>query len=301
MDKNELIRACEAVIFSSGEPISVKRLAEVFELSAKKAEDLVKAVEEHIKDSNLGFELLRLDDSVQLATKQEYAPSIITALAIKRKAPLSPAALEVLAVIAYNQPSTKAFIEQVRGVDCSGVISTLIEKELIEAIDDGIDRLLMPSIENEIRSDLSDRAHTSSIEVFSLNLEKLLSQPPLKGRIVLGFDPGFYNGCKLAVLDETGKMLTVDKIFPFRKDGDIEGSNRKLLALIKKYGVQIIAIGNGTASRESEKLVAELIHNNGLDVSYAIVSEAGASVWSAQEAARAEFPDMAVGLCESNR
>lgn len=132
MDKNELIRACEAVIFSSGEPISVKRLAEVFELTAKKTEDLVKAVEEHINDCNLGFELLRLDDCLQFATKQEYAPSIKTALAIKRKAPLSPAALEVLAVIAYNQPSTKAFIEQVRGVDCSGVISTLIEKELIE-------------------------------------------------------------------------------------------------------------------------------------------------------------------------
>lgn len=132
MDKNELIRACEAVIFSSGEPISVKRLAEVFEITNKQAEELVSKVESHINESNLGFELLRLDDSVQFATKQIYAPSIKTALAIKRKAPLSPAALEVLAVIAYNQPSTKAFIEQVRGVDCTGVISTLIEKELIE-------------------------------------------------------------------------------------------------------------------------------------------------------------------------
>ena len=152
----------------------------------------------------------------------------------------------------------------------------------------------MPSIENEIRSDLSEKAHNTSIEVFSLNLEKLLSQAPLKGRIVLGFDPGFYNGCKLAVLDATGKMLTVDKIFPFRKDGEIEKSKTKLLALIKKYDVKIIAIGNGTASRESEKLVAELIKENNLDVAYAIVSEAGASVWSAQEEARKEFPDLAV-------
>lgn len=132
MNNSELIKACEAVIFSSGEPISIKRLAEVFELSPKKAETLAEQVKEHIASSDLGFELLRLDDSVQLASKQEYAPSIKTALAIKRKAPLSPAALEVLAVIAYNQPSTKAFVEQVRGVDCSGVISTLIEKELIE-------------------------------------------------------------------------------------------------------------------------------------------------------------------------
>ena len=169
-----------------------------------------------------------------------------------------------------------------------------LESLLIEAIDDGIDRLLMPSIENEIRSDLSDKAHNTSIEVFSLNLEKLLSQAPLKGRVVLGFDPGFYNGCKLAVLDETGKMLSVDKIYPFRKEGEVEQSKKKLLNLINKYEVKIIAIGNGTASRESEKLVAELIKENNLDVEYAIVSEAGASVWSAQEEARKEFPDLAV-------
>ena len=169
-----------------------------------------------------------------------------------------------------------------------------LESYVIEAIDDGIDRLLMPSIENEIRSDLSEKAHNTSIEVFSLNLEKLLSQAPLKGRVVLGFDPGYYNGCKLAVLDATGKMLCVDKIFPFRKDGEVEKSKAKLLNLISKYDVKIVAIGNGTASRESEKLVAELIRENHLDVSYAIVSEAGASVWSAQEEARKEFPDLAV-------
>ena len=169
-----------------------------------------------------------------------------------------------------------------------------LENVLIEAIDDGIDRLLMPSIENEIRSDLSEKAHNTSIEVFSLNLEKLLSQAPLKGRVVLGFDPGYYNGCKLAVLDETGKMLTVDKIYPFRKDGEIDKSKKKLLDMINKYAVKIVAIGNGTASRESEKLVSELIKENNLNVEYAIVSEAGASVWSAQEEARKEFPDLAV-------
>ena len=169
-----------------------------------------------------------------------------------------------------------------------------LESYMIDAIDDGIDRLLMPSIENEIRSDLSEKAHNTSIEVFSLNLEKLLSQAPLKGRVVLGFDPGYYNGCKLAVLDETGKMLTVDKIYPFRKEGEIDKSKKKLLDMIKKYAVKIVAIGNGTASRESEKLVAELIKENDLQVEYAIVSEAGASVWSAQEEARKEFPDLAV-------
>ncbi|WP_314850219.1 Tex family protein [uncultured Solobacterium sp.] len=173
--------------------------------------------------------------------------------------------------------------------------TTIVEDALYEAVVDGCDRLLFPSIEREIRSELSERAQNKSIEIFSMNLEKLLLQAPLKGRIVLGFDPGFFNGCKLAVIDETGKMLTVSKIFPFSKKGeDIETSKKKLLSLIQKYHVQIIAIGNGTASRESEKLVAELIHEHKLDVTYAIVSEAGASVWSAQEAARKEFPDIEV-------
>ena len=169
-------------------------------------------------------------------------------------------------------------------------------KEVIEkAVIDGCNRLLLPSIENEIRSDLSERAHTNSIEVFSMNLEKLLSQPPLKGRVVLGFDPGYYNGCKLAVLDETGKMLTVEKVFPFsKKGGDLQQTKKQILNLINKYKVKIIAIGNGTASRESEKLIAEIIEENKLDVAYAIVNEAGASVWSAQEDARNEFPDLAV-------
>lgn len=175
--------------------------------------------------------------------------------------------------------------------------STYVEDILKSAIDDGLDRLLLPSIENEIRSDFSKRAHDASIEIFAKNLEQLLSQPPLKGRTVLGFDPGFYNGCKLAVLDETGKMLTVAKIYPFasgNKKEDISVSKSKLLKLIKGYKVELIAIGNGTASRESEKLVAEVIKENGLNTSYAIVSEAGASVWSAQEAARKEFPDLQV-------
>ena len=170
-----------------------------------------------------------------------------------------------------------------------------VENVIKAAVADGCSRLFLPSIENEIRSDLSERAHNNSIEVFSMNLEKLLSQPPLKGRVVLGFDPGYYNGCKLAVLDATGKMLAVRKVFPFsKKGGDLEQTKKVILDLINRYKVKIVAIGNGTASRESEKLVAEIIEENKLDVAYAIVSEAGASVWSAQEEARNEFPDLAV-------
>lgn len=132
MNDKKIISAAEAVIFSAGEPIAISRLAEVFELTPKKTEELVESVAVHIEECDLGFTLIRLEDHVQLATKKEYASYIKTAFDIKRKAPLSPAALEVLAVVAYNQPVTKSFVEQVRGVDCSGVISTLIEKDLVE-------------------------------------------------------------------------------------------------------------------------------------------------------------------------
>jgi len=162
------------------------------------------------------------------------------------------------------------------------------------AAEDGCKRLLFPSLEREIRSDLSNKAQEGSIKIFALNLEKLLLQAPLKGRIVMGFDPAFRTGCKLAILDATGKLLHIDKIYPHEPKNDVVGAKEKLLKLIKEYGVQIIAIGNGTASRESERLVADLIKENNLDIAYALISEAGASVYSASDNARAEFPDLQV-------
>ena len=132
MENSELIRAVEAVIFASGEPISNAKLAEIFEVTFKQAEKLALNAMEHILEANLGFAIIKLEDSYQIVSKKEYAEYIKRALEIKKKTPLSSAALEVLAVVAYNQPVTKAFVEQVRGVDCSGVISTLLEKNLIE-------------------------------------------------------------------------------------------------------------------------------------------------------------------------
>ncbi len=175
---------------------------------------------------------------------------------------------------------------------------TIVSEELKKASDDGCERLLFPSIEREIRSDLTERAQNKSIEVFSMNLEKLLLQPPLKGRVVLGFDPGFAHGCKLAVIDSTGKMLAYKTIIPFRGEKQdparIASCKKTVADMINQYHVQIIAIGNGTASRESEKFCAEMIQEYHLNVQYAIVSEAGASVWSAQKEAGEEFPDMPI-------
>ncbi len=132
MKKEELYSALEAVLFSSGEPLSVDRISQVFELSPEKTEKALKELAEKFKNENRGIELLQLENTWQLVTAKKYADYIKKAFDIRRKTPLSPAALEVLAVIAYNQPVTKSFIEQVRGVDCSGVVTTLMEKELIE-------------------------------------------------------------------------------------------------------------------------------------------------------------------------
>lgn len=132
MNKEQLISAMEAVLFASGDPVSIDRLSQVFEVSPEKTESIASALEKKLEENKSGVKLIRLENKYQLATRNEFAEYIKKAFDIKRKTPLSPAALEVLAVIAYNQPVTRSFVEQVRGVDCSGVITTLIEKELIE-------------------------------------------------------------------------------------------------------------------------------------------------------------------------
>lgn len=162
------------------------------------------------------------------------------------------------------------------------------------AIEDGLKRLAFPSIERMIRSELSEKAQTASIDVFSFNLEKLLLQPPMKNKVILGFDPAYRTGCKLAVVDAQGKKLDICVIYPHPPVSRVEAAKAKLVDLIKKYNVDIVAIGNGTASRESETFVANVIKANNLAIAYTIVSEAGASVYSASKLAIEEFPDLHV-------
>ena len=168
------------------------------------------------------------------------------------------------------------------------------EKIVKEAIDDSFKRLIFPSVEREIRSDLKLIGEESAINNFSENVEKLLLTPPIKEKVVLGYDPAFRTGCKLAVLDKTGKPLDIAVIYPTEPHNKIEESKKILLDLIDKYKVDIIAIGNGTASRESEAFVAEAIKDAKRDVKYIIVNEAGASVYSASKLAIEEFPDLTV-------
>ena len=166
---------------------------------------------------------------------------------------------------------------------------------LKEVIQDAYDRLIAPAIEREIRSDLTEKAEDGAISVFGKNLEQLLMQPPIVGKVVLGWDPAFRTGCKLAVVDATGKVLDTKVIYPTAPQNKVEESKAELKKLIKKYGISLISVGNGTASRESEQIIVELIKELQVPVQYVIVNEAGASVYSASKLATEEFPNFDVG------
>ena len=174
------------------------------------------------------------------------------------------------------------------------------EAEILDTIKDSYERLIEPSIDREIRADLTEKADTGAIKVFGKNAKELLLGAPLKGLTVLGFDPAYRTGCKLAIIDETGKVLDTGVIYPTEPQNDIEGSQKTLINLISKYNINMIAIGNGTASRESEEFVSDTLKiikdKFNVDVYYTIVSEAGASVYSASKLASEEYPDLNVSL-----
>lgn len=178
---------------------------------------------------------------------------------------------------------------------------SIFKDELISAIEDSYKRLIAPAISREIRAILNETAEEQAIHIFSLNLKNLLLQAPMKGKVVLGVDPAFRTGCKLAVISAASNVLEIGVIYPNEKSKGatvnpaiLEKSKRTIVELIKKYGVEIIVIGNGTASRETESFIAEVIKENNLSTKYAVVSEAGASVYSASELAMEEFPDLSV-------
>lgn len=208
-------------------------------------------------------------------------------------------------VLAINRGEKEGILSVNIDVDFSYIINYL-EKKVIkksntseeiyvkEAILDSYKRLIFPSVEREIRSELKETAEITAIDNFSKNVENLLLTPPMKGKTVLGYDPAFRTGCKLAVLDLTGKPLKIEVIYPTEPHNKIEESKKIVLDLIDKYNIDIIAIGNGTASRESEAFIADCIKDAKRKVEYIIVSEAGASVYSASKLAISEFPDLTV-------
>ena len=208
-------------------------------------------------------------------------------------------------VLALNRGEKENVLSVKIEVDTNDILSYL-EKEIIkgkdnagykyvkEAIADAYKRLIAPSVEREVRSELTSESSDDAIEIFSKNLERLLLQPPMKDKIVLGFDPAYRTGCKLAVVDWTGKNLDISVIYPHEPRNEYEKSKKHVLNLIDKYNVDIIAIGNGTASRESEDFIASVIKETNRKVEYIIVNEAGASVYSASPLAIEEFPNLHV-------
>ncbi|MSU02701.1 RNA-binding transcriptional accessory protein [Tissierella sp. DSM 105185] len=190
------------------------------------------------------------------------------------------------------------------GVDLAELLIEKLRKDknkdsfiyIQRAVEDGYKRLLFPSLEREIRNNLTERAEEEAIKVFALNLKPLIMQPPIKGKNVMAIDPGFRTGCKVAVVDETGKMMDFTTVYPTEPQNKVEETKAKLKELINKYNVDLIAIGNGTASRETEMVVAEMLREIDREVSYIIVSEAGASIYSASEVGIKEFPDLDVSI-----
>lgn len=173
---------------------------------------------------------------------------------------------------------------------------SIFKDDLMLCIEDSYKRLIKPSIEREIRGELFEEASEKAIEVFGVNAKNLLMQPPIKNVVVMGFDPAYRTGCKIAIIDDTGKLLDYTTIYPTQPQNDIVGATKSMIELINKYNVNIIALGNGTASRESEKFIAEVLKKIDKKVYYAIVSEAGASVYSASELAAKEYPDINVSI-----
>ncbi|WP_297990905.1 Tex family protein [Anoxybacillus sp.] len=208
-------------------------------------------------------------------------------------------------VLAMNRGEKEGFLRIAIDVDVERMMA-YIRKQIItndrssaahivaEAIEDAYKRYIAPSIEREVRNELTERAEEQAIHVFAENLRNLLLQPPLKGKVVLGIDPAYRTGCKLAVVDETGKVLHIDVIYPHPPKNEVEKAKAKLKQLLHTYQVELIAIGNGTASRETEQFVADTIAEWEGNVFYLIVNEAGASVYSASDLARQEFPSLQV-------
>ena len=173
---------------------------------------------------------------------------------------------------------------------------SIFREDLKLCIVDSYKRLIAPSIENEIRNDVTEVADEKAIKVFGVNIKNLLLQAPLKNMTVMGFDPAYRTGCKIAVIDETGKLLATTTVYPTMPQNDVDGAKRELKALIKKHNINMIAIGNGTASRESEQFISDMLKEIEEKVYYTIVSEAGASVYSASKLATEEYPDINVSL-----
>ncbi len=296
--------ATEPVLNEAEKYVSAEKEVKTPEEALQGAQDIIAEMISDDADHRLYIRNITVEEGIVISTaKDEKAQSVyemyynfeepVKKIAGHRVLALNRGEAEKILTVKVNAPEER--------------ILRYLEKKLITkdneyttpviraAVEDSYDRLIAPAIEREIRNDLTEKAEDGAINVFGKNLEQLLLQPPIAGKVVLGWDPAFRTGCKLAVVDATGKVLDTKVIFPTAPQNKVEEAKAELKKLIKKYNVDLISVGNGTASRESEQVIVELLKELDRPVQYVIVNEAGASVYSASKLATEEFPNFDVG------
>ena len=296
--------ATEPVLNEAAKYVSEEKEVKTPEEALQGAQDIIAEMISDDADHRLYIRNITVEEGIVTSTaKDEKAQSVyemyynfeepVKKIAGHRVLALNRGEAEKVLTVKVNAPEERIlrYLEK-----------KLITKEneyttpvICAAAEDSYDRLIAPAIEREIRNDLTEKAEDGAINVFGKNLEQLLLQPPIAGKVVLGWDPAFRTGCKLAVVDATGKVLDTKVIFPTAPQNKVEESKAELKKLIKKYNVDLISVGNGTASRESEQVIVELLKELDRPVQYVIVNEAGASVYSASKLATEEFPNFDVG------
>lgn len=294
----------EAAKYVTGADTEEEKQVKSAEEALQGAEDIIA---ESISDSAEFRQYIRkatMEEGVVTSeAKDEKAESVyemyyhfeepVKKLAGHRVLALNRGEAEKVLTVKVNAPEEKIlrYLEK-QVITSDNVYTTPVLKEVVA---DAYDRLIAPSIEREVRNELTEKAQDGAIDVFGKNLKQLLMQPPIAGKVVLGWDPAFRTGCKLAVVDATGKVLETKVVYPTAPQNKVEEAKAEVKKLIKKYGISLISVGNGTASRESEQVIADIIKEVDTPVQYVIVNEAGASVYSASKLATEEFPNFDVG------
>lgn len=296
--------ATEPVLNEAAKYVSEEKEVKTPEEALQGAQDIIAEMISDDADHRLYIRNITVEEGIVTGTaKDEKAQSVyemyynfeepVKKIAGHRVLALNRGEAEKVLTVKVNAPEERIlrYLEKKLITKENEYTTTVI----CAAVEDSYDRLIAPAIEREIRNDLTEKAEDGAINVFGKNLEQLLLQPPIAGKVVLGWDPAFRTGCKLAVVDATGKVLDTKVIFPTAPQNRVEESKAELKKLIKKYNVDLISVGNGTASRESEQVIVELLKELDRPVQYVIVNEAGASVYSASKLATEEFPNFDVG------
>ena len=296
--------ATEPVLNEAAKYVSAEKEVKTPEEALQGAQDIIAEMVSDDADHRLYIRNITVEEGIVSSTaKDEKAQSVyemyynfeepVKKIAGHRVLALNRGEAEKILTVKVNAPEERIlrYLEKKLITKENEYTSPVIRA----AAEDSYDRLIAPAIEREIRNDLTEKAEDGAINVFGKNLEQLLLQPPIAGKVVLGWDPAFRTGCKLAVVDATGKVLDTKVIYPTAPQNKVEESKAELKKLIKKYNVDLISVGNGTASRESEQVIVELLKELDRPVQYVIVNEAGASVYSASKLATEEFPNFDVG------